>query len=158
MDERTSFWRVEDFQNLGIGAQTYMGPVEGTASLADSMKNSDYGAMRMLARVTADPVLMRNGLPSPVIFKLPRCRRQTASFQDAVLGQYYLPSSEHFAEEWGDYVEPIARTYYALIVLGSILLSSLQDAELKAVVHTIALLLVWPASRTATSNRCAIIS
>jgi hypothetical protein len=53
-------------------------------------------------------------------------------FQGAPAGQYYLPSSKRFTEEWGDYVEPVGLTYYALIDIGNILLFSPEDTELKA--------------------------
>jgi hypothetical protein len=130
-DARTSLWRVEDFQNLRIGAQTYMAPVEGAGGLGDSIKNSDYGAMWMLARLTGDPVLLRDRLPFARNFKLVQVQKEDGFFQGAVVGQYYLPSRKRFTEEWGDYVEPVALTYYALIDLGNILLFAPEDAEIR---------------------------
>jgi hypothetical protein len=131
-DDATSLWRVEDFQNLRIGAQKYMGAVEGAAAPGDSLKNSDYGAMWMLARLTDDPAMVRDRLPFARNFKLAQVQAEDGFYKGAVAGQYYVPSRKRFMEEWGDYAEPIALTYYALIDLGNILLFSPDDAEIKA--------------------------
>jgi hypothetical protein len=131
-NDRLSLWRVENFQNLRIGAQSYMGPVVGARERGDSMKNSDYGAMWMLARITGDPKLTQDRLPYARNFKLSQVQDDSGFFLGAAAGQYYLPSSKRFVEEWGDYVEPIAITYYALLDLGNMLLFSPGDAELRA--------------------------
>jgi hypothetical protein len=47
------------------------------------------------------------------------------------VGQYYLSKSKRFTEEWGDYVEPVALTYYTMLDLGNILLFAPQDTELR---------------------------
>jgi hypothetical protein len=131
-DNQTSLWRIEEFKNLRIGAQTYLGPVVGAQELGDSMKNSDYGAMWMLAHMTGDPKLTLERLPFARNFKLSQVQGEGGFFQGAAVGQYYLPSSKRFTEEWGDYVEPIGLTYYALIDIGNILLFSPEDTELRA--------------------------
>src|SRR5690606_5452339 len=45
---------------------------------------------------------------------------------------YYLSNSKRFTEEWGDYVEPIALTYYTMLDIGNILLFHANDEELRA--------------------------
>lgn len=131
-DDQTSLWRTEEFQGHRIGAQSYMGAVVGAKERGDSIKNSDYGAMWMLARITNDPKLTRDRLPFARNFKLSQVQGEPGFFQGAAVGQYYLPSSRRFTEEWGDYVEPVALTYYALLDLGNILLFAPDDAELKS--------------------------
>jgi hypothetical protein len=48
-------WNVKEYNNMKIGAQSYLGGVVGSDK--DAMKNSDYGAMWMLAHATRDTVL-----------------------------------------------------------------------------------------------------
>jgi hypothetical protein len=129
--DQPSIWRVARFQNQPIGAVPYLGAVAGVEPGA-SMKNSDYGAMWMLARITDDPKLTLERLPFARNFKLAQVQSEPGFFQGAAMGQYYLPSANRFIEEWGDYVEPIGLTYYALIDMGNILLFAPEDAELKA--------------------------
>jgi hypothetical protein len=129
-DDRTSRWRTETFNGLTIGAQEYDGPVIG--SNHDALKNSDYGAMWMLARATGDLRLTRDRLPFARAFKLAQQQSEPGFFQGAAVGQYYLAKSHCFVEEWGDYVEPIGLTYYTMLDLGNILLFEPDDAELRA--------------------------
>lgn len=136
-DDRISNWRVENFQNMRIGAQSYYTgpPVAGFEVLEEFsswIKNSDYGAMWMLARITGDSKLTVERLPYARNFKFAQVQGEPGFFQGAAIGQYYLPSTKRFMEEWGHYVEPVALTHYALIDTGNILLFSPQDAELKA--------------------------
>lgn len=131
-DDRTSLWRVEEFEGVQIGAQSYFGAVVGAKERGDSIKNSDYGAMWMLAKLTGDPKLTRDRLPFARNFKLKQVQAEPGFFQGAAVGQYYLPKSKRFTEEWGDHVEPVALTYYALLDLGNILLFAPDDAKAKA--------------------------
>lgn len=129
-DDRTSLWRTEQFGGRTIGAQAYNGAVVGSDH--DAMKNSDYGAMWMLGRLTGDPRLTRDRLPFARAFKLAQQEREPGFFEGAAAGQYYLSKSRRFTEEWGDYVEPTAVTYYTMLDLGNILLFEPGDAELRA--------------------------
>jgi hypothetical protein len=131
-DDQTSLWRVEEFEGLRIGAQSYFGSVMGAKERGDSIKNSDYGAMWMLARLTGDPKLTEGRLPFARNFKLKQVQANPGFFQGAAVGQYYLPGSKRFTEEWGDYVEPVALTYYALLDLGNILLFEPDDEAVRA--------------------------
>lgn len=128
--DSTSMWRVENYNNRKIGAQAYLGGVVG--SDRDAMKNSDYGAMWMLADITQDSVLLKERLPYARNFKLEQQQEAPGFFQGAAIGQYYLSKSKRFTEEWGDYVEPIALTYYSMLDIGNMLLFEKNDAELKA--------------------------
>lgn len=128
-DDQTSLWRTESSGSLTLGAQAYNGGVLG--SKGDAMKNSDYGAMWMLAKMTADPLLIRDRLPFARNFKILQQQIEPGFFQGAALGQYYLSKSQRFAEEWGDYVEPVALTYYVILDLGNILLFNPADTELR---------------------------
>lgn len=130
-DDRTSLWRVEDFGNVLIGGQTYMGAVAEAKETGDSIKNADSGTMWMLARLTGDPKLTLGRLPFVRNFKLSQVQSKKGFFQGAAVGQYYLPSSKRFTEEWGNYVEPVGLTYYSLIDIGNILLFSPEDTQLK---------------------------
>ncbi len=129
-DDATSLWRTEEFNGRVIGAQAYYGAVIG--SDRDAMKNSDYGAMWMLAKITGDPKLTRDRLPFARAFKLAQQQDEPGFFQGSAVGQYYLSKSKRFTEEWGDYVEPQALTFYSMLDLGNILLFSPQDEELRA--------------------------
>jgi hypothetical protein len=127
-NESTSLWSTYDYQGLKIGAQAYLGPIAG--SDRDAVKNSDYGAMWMTAKLSGDMVLQKERLPYARNFKLVQQQQDTGFFQGAAVGQYYLWKGKRFTEEWGDYVEPIALTYYTMIDLGNILLYQPQDVEL----------------------------
>lgn len=129
MDAKTSMWKTEPYQGLTIGAQAYLGGVLGAEK--DAMKNSDYGAMWMLARITNDSVLKASRLPYARNFKLLQQQKEPGFLQGAAIGQYYLTKSKKFTEEWGPYVEPIGLTYYTMMDIGNILLFEPQDNELK---------------------------
>ncbi|MDR0353085.1 MAG: glycerophosphoryl diester phosphodiesterase [Opitutaceae bacterium] len=137
-DDATSLWHTEQFGGLTIGAQAYNGGVVGARRDPkkpgdyDAMKNSDYGAMWMLARLTGDPRLTRDRLPFARNFKFVQQQAAPGFFQGAAIGQYYLAKSRRFVEEWGDYVEPVAITYYTMLDLGNILLFEPDDNELRA--------------------------
>ena len=122
-------WRVEEFNNRKIGAQAYLGGVVG--SDRDAMKNSDYGAMWMLANITGDSILLQRRLPYARNFKLEQQQSDKGFFQGAAIGQYFLSKSKKFTEEWGGYVEPMGLTYYTLLDIGNILLFNPADTELK---------------------------
>ena len=128
-DDQTSLWRTEEFEGLTIGAQAYLGGVLGSDK--DAMKNSDYGAMWMLAKLTQDPKLIRDRLPFARNFKLVQQQRAPGFFQGAATGQYFLSKSRRFTEEWGNYVEPVALTYYTILDLANILLFEPADGELR---------------------------
>jgi len=128
-DDKTSLWRTDRFEDLEIGGQEYHGAVKEADG--DAMKNSDLGAMWMLARITGDPVLQKNRLPYVRNFKLKQQQEQPGFFQGAALGQYYLYKSDRFVEEWGTHLEPISLTYYTMIDLGNILLFEPEDTELR---------------------------
>ncbi len=129
LDDDRSFWRTEQFEGVEIGAQSYRGGVHG--SDADAMKNSDYAAMWMLAGMSADPRLIDGRLPFARNFKLVQQELEDPFFRGAARGQYFLSKSQRFTEEWGDYVEPVALTYYMLTDLGNMLLFRPDDVELR---------------------------
>src|SRR5690606_34986607 len=128
-DDSTSLWRTEDYQGRTIGAQSYLGGVVGADK--DAMKNADYGAMWMLATITGDTVLNQTRLEPAKQFKLVQQQVSEGFFKGAAVGQYYLWKSKRFTEEWGDYVEPIALTYYTMLDIGNILLFERNDTQLK---------------------------
>lgn len=128
-DDSTSMWRTEDFDGLKIGAQAYLGGVY--QSEKDAMKNSDYGAMWMLANIMNDSVLRNTRLPYARNFKLKQQNTAPGFFNGSAAGQYYLYKSKRFTEEWGPYVEPIGLTYYVLMDAGNILLFQPRDAVMK---------------------------
>ncbi|WP_460673400.1 glycerophosphoryl diester phosphodiesterase [Larkinella ripae] len=128
-DPKTSLWNVEEFEGKKIGAQSYLGGVVG--SNKDAMKNSDYGAMWMLATATGDSLLTQNVLPYAENFKLVQQETANNFFKGAVEGQYYLAKSKKFVEEWGAVVEPIALTYYTMLDIGNMMLFEPDDQELK---------------------------
>ncbi|GEO03582.1 hypothetical protein AAE02nite_12460 [Adhaeribacter aerolatus] len=128
-DDESSLWNVEDFEGTQIGAQSYLGGVVGSDK--DAMKNSDYGAMWMLATITQDPVLQKTRLPFARNFKLKQQEIAPGFFQGAAVGQYYLAKGKRFTEEWGSHVEPISLTYYTMLDLGNILLFNPQDKTLR---------------------------
>lgn len=127
-NDSTSLWDTYDYEGLKIGAQAYLGPIAGSDH--DAVKNSDYGAMWMAANFTDDSVLRKSRLPYARNFKLVQQQQDTGFFQGAAIGQYYLWKGKRFTEEWGNYVEPIALTYYTMIDLGNILLYQPNDLEL----------------------------
>ncbi len=126
---KTSMWNVETYKQMQIGAQSYLGGVAG--SNKDAMKNSDYGAMWMLASATNDPQLTQQRLPYALNFKLTQQQAGPGFFKGAAVGQYYLAKSKRFVEEWGEVVEPIALTYYTMLDMGNILLFEPNNTELK---------------------------
>lgn len=128
-DPKTSLWNVEEYNGRKIGAQSYLGGVVG--SDRDAMKNSDYGAMWMLATATGDSLLTRNVLPYAENFKLAQQQTTDGFFKGAAAGQYYLAKKKKFVEEWGEVVEPIALTYYIMLDLGNMLLFDPNNGELK---------------------------
>ncbi|GAB4000461.1 hypothetical protein GCM10028807_53510 [Spirosoma daeguense] len=128
-DPKTSLWNVEEFEGKKIGAQSYLGGVVG--SNKDAMKNSDYGAMWMLANATQDPLLTQNVLPYALNFKLVQQQTTPGFFEGAVRGQYYLAKTKKFVEEWGDVMEPIGVTYYTMLDVGNMLLFEPNNTELK---------------------------
>ncbi|NDW08714.1 glycoside hydrolase family 88 protein [Dysgonomonas sp. 520] len=126
-DTQTSRFRLAECDETMIGAQDYMGGVVGADK--DAMKNSDYGAMWMLGSLTQDTALLRNVLPYARNFKMKQQYTDNSEFKGAIKGQYYLWKSKTWAEEWGQHIEPIAVTYYAIIDLGNMLLFNPQDKE-----------------------------
>ncbi|GAA4458199.1 hypothetical protein GCM10023189_30040 [Nibrella saemangeumensis] len=128
-DPQTSMWNVEEFNGRKIGAQSYLGGVVG--SNKDAMKNSDYGAMWMLATATRDPLLTEKVVPYALNFKLAQQQTQDGFFKGAAVGQYYLAKSRKFVEEWGEVVEPIGLTYYTMLDVGNMLLFEPNNTELK---------------------------
>lgn len=129
VDDSTSKWRTEQYQDRTIGAQDYLGGVYGGDG--DAIKNADYGAMWMLARITNDPVLQQTRLPYARNFKITQQDNTPGFFYGAAAGQYYLPKKKKFTEEWGPYVEPIGTTYYVLMDVGNVLLFNPGDTTLK---------------------------
>ncbi|MGG7661493.1 glycerophosphoryl diester phosphodiesterase [Dyadobacter sp. BHUBP1] len=128
-DPKTSLWNIEEYKGKQIGAQSYLGGVVGSDK--DAMKNSDYGAMWMLANATKDPELTQKVLPPAENFKLVQQQTDEGFFKGAVEGQYYLAKKKKFVEEWGEVVEPIALTYYVMLDIGNMLLFEPDNAELK---------------------------
>jgi len=127
--DSTSKWRTVNDKNTVIGAQDYLGGVYGSAK--DAMKNSDYGAMWMLARLTGDTTLKQQRLPAALNFKLQQQQRKPGFFYGSAAGQYYLYRSQQFTEEWGPYSEPIGTSYYMLMDIGNILLFEPDRSDLK---------------------------
>ncbi len=127
-DDSSSLWHVHRYKDLDIGAQEYNAKVIGYDN--DALKNSDYAAMWMSASMTGDNVLIGDRLPYVRNFKLAQQEVEDDFFKGAAIGQYYLWKSKHFTEEWGNYVEPIALTYYTMLDIGNILLFEKNDAEL----------------------------
>lgn len=128
VDDKTSHWHVEEYQGMKIGAQSYMGGVVGADN--DAMKNSDIGAVWMLASLTGDEILQKTRLPYIRNFKIAQQQEQPGFFEGAARGQYYLAKKKEFVEEWGNHFEPIGLTYYTLIDIGNILLFQPDDQEL----------------------------
>lgn len=129
-DDSTSMWRNCCYKGTVIGAQDYRGGVYGAEK--DAMKNSDYGAMWMLAKITGDSTLISKRLPYALNFKIMQQNRDAGDHYGASAGQYYLYKSRRFTEEWGPYTEPIATAYYMLMDMGNILLFEPWHENLKA--------------------------
>jgi hypothetical protein len=130
VDDSLSMWQLSPYKNLEIGAQKYLGGVYG--SQTDAIKNSDYGAMWMLARLTGNQKLINNRLPYARNFKLAQQHSEKDFFYGASEGQYFLQNSRKFTEEWGPYTEPIGSTYYLMMDIGNMLLFNPEDANLRA--------------------------
>lgn len=128
-NDSTSKWHNLVYKGVTIGAQDYLGGVYDSEK--DAMKNSDYGAMWMLAKLTDDPRLTQKRLPNALNFKLMQQHAEEDFLYGSSAGQYYLYKSKRFTEEWGPYTEPIATTYYMLMDMGNILLFEPQQKELK---------------------------
>lgn len=129
VNDSTSMWRNCDFKGVTIGAQDYRGGVYGSEK--DAMKNSDYGAMWMLAALTGDSRLTSQRLPYALNFKLMQQNGSPGFMFGSSSGQYYLYKSSRFTEEWGPYTEPIATTYYMLMDMGNILKFEPKRKDLK---------------------------
>lgn len=127
--DSTSRWRTFDYQGRTIGAQEYLGGVYGSEK--DAVKNADYGAMWMLANITKDQVLVQKRLKDALNFKLAQQNTTEGFFKGAAAGQYFLYNSKRFTEEWGDYTEPIATTYYMLLDMGNVCLFEPDNQQLK---------------------------
>lgn len=126
---KTSRFRLTEYDGTTIGAQDYIGTVAGSQN--DAIKNSDYGAMWMLAELTQDEKLLKDVLPYARNFKIKQQYIAKGAFQGAVRGQYYLWKSKTWVEEWGPHIEPVGVTYYAISDLGNILLFNPNDSEAK---------------------------
>lgn len=126
-DNKTSHWNVEKYNDMEIGAQSYMGGVAGSDN--DAMKNSDIGAVWMLSELMQDQVLQETRLPFIRNFKIAQ-QADNGFFEGAAKGQYYLAKKQEFVEEWGQHYEPIGLTYYTLCDIGNILLFEPDDTEL----------------------------
>ncbi|WP_235904383.1 glycerophosphoryl diester phosphodiesterase [Arcticibacter tournemirensis] len=129
VDDSLSKWRLDQYNGMTIGAQDYLGGVYG--SERDALKNSDYGAMWMLAKISDDSILRNTRLPYARNFKLAQQNKENGFFYGAAAGQYYLNKSKRFTEEWGPYSEPIGLTYYMMMDIGNILLFEPGDKVLK---------------------------
>ncbi|WP_293947030.1 MULTISPECIES: glycerophosphoryl diester phosphodiesterase [unclassified Sphingobacterium] len=136
ISDSTSRWRTAHYKNTEIGAQDYLGGVYGSEK--DAMKNSDYGAMWMLAKLTEDIKLQEQRLPEALNFKLQQQQRDPGFFYGSAAGQYYLYRSHRFTEEWGPYSEPIGTTYYMLMDIGNILLFEPDRSDIKLALRTAA--------------------
>ncbi|SMC53644.1 glycerophosphoryl diester phosphodiesterase [Pedobacter nyackensis] len=130
VDDSLSMWKLAQYKNLEIGAQSYLGGVYGSEK--DAMKNSDYGAMWMLARLTNNKKLIDTRLPYARNFKIVQQHSDKDFFYGASEGQYFLQNSKKFTEEWGPYTEPIGSTYYLMMDLGNMLLFDAKDLKLRA--------------------------
>lgn len=128
-DDQLSMWQVAPYKNMEIGAQKYLGGVYGSEK--DAIKNSDYGAMWMLAKLTSDQKLINHRLPYARNFKLAQQHSAKDFFYGASEGQYFLEKSKQFTEEWGPYTEPIGSTYYLMMDIGNMLLFNPADVELR---------------------------
>lgn len=128
--DSTSRWHTFDYNGRTIGAQDYLGGVFDSEK--DAVKNADYGAMWMLAKMTQDPVLVQKRLKDAMNFKLAQQHTTGGFFNGAAAGQYYLYKSKRFTEEWGPYTEPIATTYYMLLDMGNVALFEPGNQQLNS--------------------------
>ena len=126
--DSTSLWRTFDYRGDTIGAQEYNATVFEYER--DAVKNSDYGAMWMLARITGNDTLRRTRLPYARNFKIHQ-QVSGGPLSGAAAGQYYLWKGGRYTEEWGDYAEPIGTVYYIMLDIGNMLLFNPGDAELR---------------------------
>jgi len=133
LDDNTSKWLTKEFKGDTLGAQAYLGGV--LDSKKDAMKNSDYGAMWMMAHVMDDDALKKSRLRYARNFKILQQHKEEGFFKGAAAGQYYLYEKKKFTEEWGDYAEPIGLAYYVIMDAGNILLFDPEDTELKNVLR-----------------------
>lgn len=129
LDDVTSKWILKEFKGDTLGAQSYLGGVLNSDK--DAMKNSDYGAMWMMAHLMDKSPLKDRRLAYARNFKILQQQREDGFFKGAASGQYYLYKIKKFTEEWGDYAEPIALSYYVIMDAGNILLFNPEDKELK---------------------------
>lgn len=127
MDDKTALWNEEMYKGKKIIAQSYMSGVSGADK--DAMKNSDIGAVWMLAKLTQDSLMKETRIPGIRNFKILQQVRE-GFFKGAVEGQYYLAKSKRFTEEWGSHFEPVAITYYTMADLGNILLFEPDNKEI----------------------------
>lgn len=128
MDDKTALWNEEEYKGKRIIAQSYMSGIAGADK--DAMKNSDIGAVWMLARLTQDSLMKVSRIPDIRNFKILQQARE-GFFKGAVEGQYYLAKSKRFTEEWGNHFEPVAITYYTMADLGNILLFEPDNQEIR---------------------------
>lgn len=124
LDDRTSRWRTVEYKGKTLGAQDYLGSVKDSDH--DAMKNADYGTMWMVGKLTGDERVTENRLPYALDFKF-----ANQGEDGATLGQYFLYKSGRFTEEWGDYTEPMANTFYMLCDLGNISLFEPDNQKIK---------------------------
>lgn len=129
LNDQTSKWLVKEFKGDTLGAQAYLGGV--LDSDKDAMKNSDYGAMWMMAHIMDDNALKENRLHYARNFKILQQQKDDGFFKGAAAGQYYLYKKQKFTEEWGDYAEPIGLAYYVIMDAANILLFNPKDTVLK---------------------------
>lgn len=129
-NDSLSMWQLSPYKNMEIGAQKYLGGVYGSEK--DAIKNSDYGAMWMLAKLTSNQKLINSRLPYARNFKIAQQHSEKDFFYGASEGQYFLQNSMKFTEEWGPYTEPIGSTYYLMMDIGNMLLFNPDDAKLRA--------------------------
>lgn len=128
LDDKTALWNEEEYKGRKIIAQSYLSGVAGADS--DAMKNSDIGAVWMLAKLTQDEEFNNRRIPYIRNFKILQ-QSQHGFFKGAVEGQYYLAKAKRFTEEWGNHFEPVAITYYTMADLGNILLFEPENEEIK---------------------------
>jgi hypothetical protein len=128
LDDKTALWHEEEYKGRKLIAQSYLGGVAGADK--DAMKNSDIGAVWMLARLSQDKQFNEKRIPYIRNFKILQ-QSQNDFFKGAVEGQYYLAKSKRFTEEWGNHFEPVAVTYYTMADLGNILLFEPENEEIK---------------------------
>lgn len=127
-NDKTSFWKIAEYNDLEIGAQLYMSAVSEAEN--DAIKNSDIAAAWMLSSITDDEKIKTARLPYLRNFKITQQEENDGFFHGATKGQYYLMKKKIFTEEWGNHYEPIGLTYYTLIDIANILLYEPNDSVL----------------------------